>query len=471
MLPPPRDAAARRLWRALKDLATGREAPPPPRTLAQDASLDRADARIAVGDPSGATGEIEGVLAQRPFDHRALALQARVRSNAPIRGRSERTEDLVADARAALRVATPVGTGAPILLAFFPHSKANPFQALLYSRTLEHGVAALPLRKYADADLLLPFIAEGVQVVLHLHWVNVVLKGVTDVAEAEERVTDFLAWLDHFLENGGRLVWTIHNVLPHDAALPSVEARLRQALADRAAMIHVLAAETLAAIADHFTIDPTRVLHVPLPGFQGAYADTVSPAAARLALGIEPDEVAYLMLGGLRPYKGFDVLLDAWRLVRDDPTRRTLVVAGKPDGSPATAASIVRAMADPTIHLHARMVPAEDIQLFLRAADIGVLPYIQTLNSAALMLDATFGLPVVAPAVPGIAELVSRSMAETFTPGDIDSLATALRQAERLVTPAARAAARALADAHEPGDLSTQFSRGLMARLADAKAS
>ena len=63
------------------------------------------------------------------------------------------------------------------------------------------------------------------------------------------------------------------------------------------------------------------------------------------------------------------------------------------------------------------------MQLFLRAADVAMLPYLRTLNSAVLMTVLAFDLPVIAPPIGGIAETIEPAVSVTFEPGDVQSLA------------------------------------------------
>lgn len=484
ILPPPRDEALVRFGRAARDLVLGRVAPAaspsrsPSRIEADLRRIERAAAMLERGDPGGALAQLEPVLVARPDDRRAIELRRTALHSGQIRGRSAERAALEEDVRAALRHLAGVEQRRPILLAYHPPSPGNPFQALLYSKAFEYGVVPLPLHRFEDLDALAPLRplggdgegvgdgnGDGVRVVLHLHWLNRVLHGATTAEEAGPRIATFLTGLDRFLASGGRLVWTVHNVLPHDCVLPAEEALLRREIVARATVVHFLAAETAEAVAANFVVPAGKVLHVPHPGFQGTYEDIVEGDAARFALGLDRDELVYALLGGLKPYKGLADLLDAWKLLPHDGPRRRLLVAGAPDRSPEAERFLERAAADPRISLHARTIPAADMQLFLRAADVVVLPYQRTLNSAVLLLALTFGVPVIAPATTGISGIVTPAMSRTFVSGDRDSLLTALLAADQLRNPVARAAARQIADAHDPAVLSERFMRGLVAAL------
>ena len=57
------------------------------------------------------------------------------------------------------------------------------------------------------------------------------------------------------------------------------------------------------------------------------------------------------------------------------------------------------------MHLHLRSVPVEDVQAHFAAADLVVLPYRKTLNSAVALLALSFDRPVLVPNAGSMAEL------------------------------------------------------------------
>jgi beta-1,4-mannosyltransferase len=379
----------------------------------------------------------------------------------------------VTDLLAAARYAEGLGHDRPIVLAYFPPVPINPYQALLYRRTLASGIAPVPMGTLDGLDPMTnvapSLVANGVTPALHLHWLNRITRNATDEAHAQAEVQAFLARLDAFAAVGGRLVWTAHNVLPHDSRYPAADTVLRQGLADRAALVHVVAGGTAEAIGDRYTLPPPeRVVHVPHPSYRGAYPEGPDRDQARLTLGLTPDELVYAFVGAIRPYKGLAALLEAFDDVSTDGRPRRLLVAGNPDKSAAVEAAIDACLAHPNVLLTTGLLPPEELAVILRAADIAVLPYRDALNSGVLMLALTFGLPVVAPAIPGVTELVDERVAATFQPGEPRALADALRRADQLPGDAATARALEIAAAHDPDTLSERFGAAVRAALTPA---
>jgi glycosyltransferase involved in cell wall biosynthesis len=351
-------------------------------------------------------------------------------------------------------------------MAYSPVARVNPYTALLYSRLWDHGIAPVPVMRFADLAALLPLLSSGTRIMLHLQWTSDVLRDAGTEAEAKDKAGAFVGLLDAFLEAGGRLAWTVHNGLPHDCRFPRIEAGIEQAVADRARLVHVLNHSTVDAVAEWFTIEPAKAVTIPHPHYLGSYQDFVPRDQARYDLGLLPDEIVYAFVGVIRPYKGLDLLLDAFDAVcasRGGPRR--LLVAGNASSDPRTQDAADRCLLHPQVVLRQGAVPDGEMQYYLRAADIAVLPYQRSLNSGVLLLALSFGLPVVAPASPATAGMTTPAAARTFQPGDPAALTQALADADDLLTLAARDAALRIAEQHDRHQIAEQFA-ALAGRVA-----
>jgi beta-1,4-mannosyltransferase len=383
----------------------------------------------------------------------------------------------VEDARERLERVRAAGHDRPILLVMWMYDAENPFQALLTRHAEEAGIVTVGMDRLADLDdpLALPALvalrsSERVIVVLHLHWLARVLRGVEDETEGLERVSSFVAALDAFRMAGGQIIWTVHNVLPHDTAYPALDRALRKAVVARADLVHVLSAGTVDAAAPSYDIPSAKVVHLPHPAYLGVYPDDVSEADARTHYQLGGDDIVYAFVGNVRPYKGVDDLVAAFESItagpaRADGRRRRLLVAGLPSAQPEIADLLARLERNADIVVDARRIPADELSLPLRASDVVVLPHRESLNSGALLLALSFGRPVVAAASPGVTETVDEDAAITFAAGDRLALAQALVAADRLMTPEAREAALATARRFDPDEISRAFATALRERL------
>ncbi len=125
-----------------------------------------------------------------------------------------------------------------------------------------------------------------------------------------------------------------------------------------------------------------------------------------------------LFFGLIRPYKGVDVLLDAWRRA-DRPDGAELWIVGKP----RMDAGFVQG---PGVRTALRFVSGAELAGAFRAADLVVLPYREIDQSGVLFTALAFGKPLLLSAVGGFPEIAATGAAELVPPGDADALAQAL---------------------------------------------
>ncbi len=189
-------------------------------------------------------------------------------------------------------------------------------------------------------------------------------------------------------------------------------------------------------------LDPERV-HVIAHGAFDYLTRLADPAPLPAELrGAEGPVV--LCFGLIRPYKGVDVLLDAFRSVEG----AELWVVGRPLGVDMRDLERRAAALGGRVRLVSRFVPDAELPAIFERAEIVVLPYRDVEQSGVLYTALAFGKVIVASSVGGFGEVAERHDAlRTVPPGDPAALAEALsgllsdEPARRSLESAARAAA------------------------------
>jgi glycosyltransferase involved in cell wall biosynthesis len=253
------------------------------------------------------------------------------------------------------------------------------------------------------------------------------------------------------------LVLTAHDVLPREPRGGRVQSDAQRRLYERVEAVVVHSEHGAARLRDELGIDPARVHVIPHGAFaQLADIPDPTPLPAELAAVERP---VVLCFGLMRPYKGIDVLLEAWRGIED----AELWVVGLPKMDIAP----LRAAAPPNVRFVPRFVVDREIPAFFRRADLVVLPYREIDQSGVLFTALAFGKPLLLSAVGGFPEVAAIGAAELVGPGDPAALHTAL--SSLLADPAARdrlgAAARAAADGAYSWDAIAARHRALYEQL------
>jgi beta-1,4-mannosyltransferase len=355
-------------------------------------------------------------------------------------------------------------SGVPGLLACHPVARGNPYQWLLYGQLAQRSVAAVPAYSLDDAAGIAGAVRGTARSITHLHWLNVVTAGAQDAGDAMRRVDAATAVLDRLADSGSLLIWTVHNALPHDSKFEDADIELRRRVVERAGRVHVMSEATIDAVAPWFSLDPARTFTVGHPSYDGVYPSWMSRAQARYELGIEPDAVTFVLFGSIAPYKGANELVEAFgALAQERPGRVRLLIAGAPASGAETETLREAVMLDTNVVADLRKIPDAEVQLYLKAADVAVLPYRRSLNSGALNLALTFGLPVLLPASSGEAEQASGSAwAHVYDDADSEGLLVGMRAAaDQLVGDEPRRAALAAAAERSPAVIGAAFAEAI----------
>ena len=194
------------------------------------------------------------------------------------------------------------------------------------------------------------------------------------------------------------LVLTAHNVLPHDTQVDT-----REVIRRNLDLAHLVIAHT-----EHVAHDLRDVLaarsQVAVVPHGPLFADLELPprqqAEAELGLGVHP---VILFAGIVRPYKGIDLLTEAWPVVRDAFPEAVLVIAGRALGAEACE-QLRKLEALPGVRVADGYVPMKAVLNYHAVSDVVVFPYRSISQSGALMSAVGLGRPAVVTPIAGFIE-------------------------------------------------------------------
>jgi glycosyltransferase involved in cell wall biosynthesis len=223
---------------------------------------------------------------------------------------------------------------------------------------------------------------------------------------------------------GGRaLVITAHDILPREPRRGQLRAQRR--LYDRFDAIVVHSEHGRRRLTDELGLDGRRV-HVIRHGVltpRGASPNGAMGGAPPHALPAGFGEVegpVALFFGLLRPYKGLDVLLEAWQ---DVPEGELWIV-----GMPRMDTSALHAAARSRVRFLERFVSEAELGALLARASLAVLPYREIDASGAAFTAIGAGLPLLLSDAGGFPEIAASGCARTVPAEDAGALGEALRE-------------------------------------------
>ncbi|HEU5064212.1 MAG TPA: glycosyltransferase family 4 protein [Solirubrobacterales bacterium] len=256
-------------------------------------------------------------------------------------------------------------------------------------KAAEHLADMLRFRRAADAD------------VVHYQWLTIPPLDVRLLPSLRPRLM------------------TAHYILPPRPGRRQVKSARRVFDAMDAVVAH--SEHSAARLRDEVGLDPAKVRVIPHGAFDYL---TRLPEEKPLPAELEDAEgPVVLCFGLLRPYKGIENLLEAFRRIEG----AELWIVGNPRMDVAPLRKLAAA-APGRVRFLTRFVEDAEIPAIFRRADLVTLPYLDAEESGVLHTALAFGKPLVLSAVGGFPEVAEEGAARLVPPGDTAALASTLEE-------------------------------------------
>ena len=275
------------------------------------------------------------------------------------------------------------------------NADANPVQSLLYDAMEKAGVR---VSGYSRQKLL----RESWDV-WHLHWPAEYVVNRGGAYNIAQRLLRFWLALKVARFKGIKIFWTVHNIRPHERDHRVLEwVFWRLFLPNLDGIICLSETGKTKLFREHPQAQSAPVFTIPHGHYRGVYPDVMDKQQACAALGIPPGDFVAVFIGYIRAYKGVGRLIRSF--VKARLANSKLLVAG------AAGDSMKRELAKASesnsdVLLSFEFVNRYDVQKYLRAADLVILPFREILNSGSALLALSFDRPILVPTYGALAEL------------------------------------------------------------------
>src|ERR1700733_3196690 len=235
-------------------------------------------------------------------------------------------------------------------------------------------------------------------------------------------------WFIEYCRNRrAKIILTVHDLMPHDTA-----ERYKQTFYELYAMVDGIICHSdniKKRLHNEFAVPEEKISVISHGPFFYDLPTSENQAILR-TFEVEPDRKMILWQGIIFPYKGIDLLLNAWQEVEAVDDTVYLVIAGT--GAPELLDEIrkqIRELGLKKVKLHFRFITAEELVALYRAADIVVYPYRAITTSGALATAPALGKTIVASDLPVFREaLIDRENARLVNVSQGNELALVLSE-------------------------------------------
>ena len=316
--------------------------------------------------------------------------------------------------------------------------KANPYGGLLAQAMREVGVE---LEAGYPDTLTQEWLCQnqGRIDLLHLNWPNYMYDD-PDLNDRLARCTELISNLALARLLGYRIVWTVHNLYPHESISRDLDRLAQVALTHlaNAVIVHCKRARELVRTHFHRT---EGVFVIPHGNFIEPYPNNISREDARQRLGLSDADFVFFNFGNVRRYKGIERLLEVFGALPGTHLRLLLGAKYYTEYGKQVVASISDGDSRVVVR-SSRFFANEELQQLFNAADVGVFPFSEVLTSGSVVTALSFGLPVIVPDAGCLPEVALPDAGLVYDADDVDGLRRAMEEIQERDISALKEAAR-----------------------------
>jgi glycosyltransferase involved in cell wall biosynthesis len=223
-----------------------------------------------------------------------------------------------------------------------------------------------------------------------------------------------------------RIISQLDNVVPHEAHFfDSWLTRYFIGAADG----FVYMSQQVKQDLDKFTVSKPA-LFSPHPVFAN-FGERVGRDEALKHLHLSEQTNYLLFFGIIRDYKGLDLLIDAWKILKDKGLSegRKVIVAGEYyNNKEQYTSQIQRLGLEDEILVHDFFIRDDEVKYYFSAVDVVVQPYKDATQSGVTQIAYQFSIPMIVTAVGGLAEIVPDGRSGFVTDANAESIAEAIEK-------------------------------------------
>ena len=274
----------------------------------------------------------------------------------------------------------------------FSNRNSNIYNYTFYTAVEKHGIE---VDEFSFQRALF-----GHHDIIHVHWPEKFLNSHYRL-KALLWSTLFLFCLKLHRLKGGRVVWTAHNLKPHEIKYPRLSKLFWENFL-RTVNATISLSKTNQKIMLEATDLPNATCHTVIyhPLYKQITADNTEKNLQNM--GISTKRPYCLFFGRILPYKNVEKLI---AMFKDNPPEGiNLVVAGNCENQAYKDEITALAESADRVTFISRRTGDEELHSLIQGCAVGILPFKTIFNSGSLLQFPSYGKPVMAPYSDNFAE-------------------------------------------------------------------
>jgi len=277
-------------------------------------------------------------------------------------------------------------------------------------KDLKHGKLMLKVGQAKPGDIV------------HIHWMHHAYQNRNPLLFIVKSFI-FMITMMYLKMRNIQLIWTIHNLYPHNAKYHRMERFMRRLICRFCNKLIVASESIKRKVMAEFDVPAKKLFVVKHGHYLGVYKRKGTDF--RQVYNIPEDADVYLFLGAIKAYKGVEDLIEAFNAVKSKQSY--LIIAGKADVEMTEYLKHVQD--NDNIIMELQFIPNESIADLISSVDVMVMPYKEITTSGSAILGLSFKKLIVMPNNDFIDEYFTEDMVVRYNPAVDNGLTNAMKVA------------------------------------------
>jgi beta-1,4-mannosyltransferase len=225
-----------------------------------------------------------------------------------------------------------------------------------------------------------------------------------------------------------KLVWTVHNLYPHDLSnsfiVEKLYHKMHYELSDR---IIVHSSDAIELIKKEWGGNEDKYRVINHPNYIGESNLSFDKNKSCSILGLNPNKIRFISFGKIRPYKNIDHLVEIFS--KYGHLNIELLIAGNISKKPKELRDKLKAKIDicGNVKLMEGYIENDTLAHCMAASDVAVFAYDNTLTSGAALMAMSYSKPCLVPRTSAFTSVLDEKGAFFYNSNDTDDIEKVLK--------------------------------------------
>ncbi len=287
------------------------------------------------------------------------------------------------------------------IIQFTPENTKNPYYTMIGEELISRGIDFKYINDYQKIEEIL----EKRPILVHFHQPEPYYH-----AENKEKTlikaNEFLEKLRNIKINGAKVVFTMHNLVPHNRKFQDIDEMVNRELCKLSDRIVVLGQCAKEILVD--TGVNTEISVINHPSYRGYYGPIPNKNQTRKELDLPTNAMIFGNVGHIKPYKGLEFIIEAFTKFSDlqkSSKQLVLCLVGSAHDN-AYIKFIQEKYSKKNILIINRDLSDSDLIKFVSVMDYSVFAFKDIWASSSVVLSISYGVPVIVPELGCMSEYV-----------------------------------------------------------------